>query len=109
VSRSALARQTPDSPCATSSYRAFVHFLVERYWPGVREDEAMAALRRVHAGCLRLAAGGVFIRWVDGMFVPEDETLSSRLDGTSQAVRSVFDIAGEPFDRMMQICRLEPD
>lgn len=69
----------------------------------------MAALRRVQAGCTRLAAGGVAIRWVDGMFVPSDETLTSQVEGTSHAVRSAFEIAGEPFDRMLPICRLEGD
>jgi hypothetical protein len=88
---------------------AFVYFLVERHWPGVDETEAMAALGRVKAGCRRLAAGGVAIRWVDGMFVPSDETLSARVDGTSHAVRSAYEIAGEPFDRMLPICHLGTD
>ncbi|MEO6124363.1 MAG: hypothetical protein ABIR32_11695 [Ilumatobacteraceae bacterium] len=86
-----------------------MYFLVERHWPGVDEIEAMEALRRVKAGCARLAAGGVAIRWVDGMFVPSDETLSTRLDGTSHAVRSAYEIAGEPFDRILPICRVEAD
>lgn len=100
----------PPIPGDTSpGYGRHVYFLVERHWPGVDETEAMAALRRVKAGCARLADGGVAIRWVDGIFVPSDETLSSRLDGTSHAVRSAFEIAGEPFDRMLRIYPLHAD
>lgn len=51
--------------------------------------------------CGRLAASGVPIRYLGGTFVLEDEAMSCRFDGTAQAVRTVHELAGLTFDRLL--------
>ena len=55
----------------------------------------------IRAACERLAATGVPVRYLGGTFVPEDEALSCRFDGTAQAVRTVHELAGLTYDRLM--------
>ena len=49
----------------------------------------------------RLANTGVPIRYLGGTFVPGDEALSCRFEGTAQAVRTVHELAGLTFDRLL--------
>jgi hypothetical protein len=50
-------------------------FLVERYWPGVNESAAAAALERVDATAAALAAEGTDVRCVHTTFVPAEESV----------------------------------
>jgi hypothetical protein len=86
-----------------------VYFVVERFWPGSTESVALAAMERLRQGCARLTAGGVSVRWLGGTFVPEDEAISCRFEGTAQAIRAVHEIAGESFDRMTEMIELAAD
>lgn len=76
-------------------------FVAERFWPGADETRAREAIERLRATCERLAAGGVPVRFLGGTFVLEDEALSCRFDGTAQAVRTVHELAGLSFDRLL--------
>ena len=75
--------------------------IAERFWPGADESQARAAMELIRAACERLAATGVPIRYLGGSFVPADEALSCRFDGTVQAVRTVHELAGLTYDRLM--------
>lgn len=86
-----------------------MYFVVERFWPGSTEAAALAAMERLRQGCVRLSASGVAIRWLGGTFVPSDEAVSCRFEGTAHAVRAVHEIAGEQFDRILTIVELEAD
>jgi hypothetical protein len=85
------------------------HFVVERYWPGASEAAARSAMERLRSSCERLAATGVPVRYLGGTFVPEDEALSFRFEGTSQAIRAVHELAGLGFDRLLPIMEHESD
>jgi hypothetical protein len=76
-------------------------FVVERFWPGATEPAARDAMELLRATCERLAASGVPVRYLGGTFVIEDEVLSTRFDGTAQAVRTVHELAGLAFDRLL--------
>ncbi|MEO6123122.1 MAG: hypothetical protein ABIR32_05390 [Ilumatobacteraceae bacterium] len=80
-----------------------MYFVVERFWPGSTESAAIAAMERLCASCDRLASAGVVVRWLGGTFVPDDEAVSCRFEGTAQAIRAVHEFAGESFDRILPI------
>lgn len=76
-------------------------FVAERFWPGVTEEAALAALASVRASCEQLASSGVPVRWLGGTFIAGDECVLFRFEGTAQAVRAAHDLAGVPFDRLV--------
>jgi len=76
-------------------------FVAERFWPGATETAAREAMELLRATCDRLASTGVTVRYLGGTFVLEDEALSCRFDGTAQAVRTVHELAGLTFDRLL--------
>lgn len=105
---SARNGESPDSPSAQQPYCATVYFLVERFWPGSTETTAIAAMERLRHGCDRLSAAGVAVQWLGGTYVPADETISCRFEGTAQAIRAVHEYAGESFDRILEMVELRP-
>jgi len=87
-----------------------MHFLVERFWPNSNQQMAFIATERLQAGCARLRAAGVEVRWLGATYVPTDEALSSRFAGTVQAIRAVHEITGERFDRILPMVEFDaPD
>lgn len=76
-------------------------FVAERFWPGATEAAAREAMVLLRSTCERLAATGVPVRYLGGAFVLEDEELFCRFDGTAQAVRTVHELAGLTFDRLL--------
>jgi hypothetical protein len=78
-----------------------MQFVVERYWPGASENDARVAMQTLRASCERLAATGVLVRYVGGTFVPGDELLSVRIEGTEAAVREAHRLAELTFDRVL--------
>ena len=86
-----------------------MYFIVERFWPGSTESTALAAMGRLRASCERLSRAGVNVRWLGGTFVPSDETLSCRFEGTAHAIRAVHEFAGESFDRILPMVELVGD
>jgi hypothetical protein len=49
------------------------------------------------------AAEGIPVRYLGATYVPADESLSCRFDGTEQAVRTAHLLAGAPLDRVLVI------
>lgn len=86
-----------------------MYFVVERFWPGSTESSALAAMERLRASCDRLSGAGVAVRWLGGTFVPSDEAVSCRFEGSAQAIRAVHEFAGESFDRILPIVELGTD
>lgn len=86
-----------------------MYFVVERFWPGSTEPAALEAMARLRQGCFRLSASGVPIRWLGGTFVPSDEAMSCRFEGTAHAVHALHEITGEHFDRMLPIVEVPAD
>lgn len=76
-------------------------FVAERFWPGATEIAAREAMELLRSASERLAATGIPIRYLGGTFIPGDEALSCRFAGTAQAVQTVHELAGVPFDRLL--------
>ena len=76
-------------------------FVVECFWPGATGDSVRIATERLRSTCDRLTSSGSAVAWRGATFVPGDEALSCRFDGTEAAIRSVFGLAGVPYDRVM--------
>ena len=79
-----------------------MQFVAERFWPGATKNMALASMAKVRESCETLAASGVPISWLGGTFLAEDECLSLRFEGTAQAVQAAHDLAGVPFDRLVE-------
>jgi hypothetical protein len=78
-----------------------MQFVVERYWPDASEDDARRAMQQLRACCEQLAAAGADVRFLGGTFVPGDELLSCRIQGSEQVVRQAYERAGLTFDRVL--------
>ena len=83
--------------------------MVERLWPGATRESVRDVVDELEARCLQLAADGIPVRYLGATFIPADESLSCRFDGTAQAVRAAHQLAGAPFDRMLIIHEMSPD
>jgi hypothetical protein len=80
-----------------------VQLMVERLWPGATSDAVSDCVAQVQSRCAELAGDGIPIRYLGATFVPGDESLSCRFDGTPQAVRAACRLAGATFDRLVEI------
>lgn len=83
-----------------------MYYVVERFWPGSTESDALAAMHRLRASCDRLSGAGVVVRWLGGTFIPADEAITCRFEGTPQAICAVHEFAGESFDRLLPMVEL---
>lgn len=80
-----------------------VQLMVERLWPGATREAVGQAVEELEAKCRQLTADGIPVRYLGATFIPADESLSCRFDGTTQAVRAAHQLAGVPFDRLLVI------
>jgi hypothetical protein len=88
---------------------SLVQLMVERLWPGATPESVRDAVGQLQARCRQLAADGIPVRYLGATFIPADESLSCRFDGTAQAVRAAHQLAGVPFDRLLIIHELSAD
>ncbi|MCU1360079.1 MAG: hypothetical protein JWN99_1368 [Ilumatobacteraceae bacterium] len=86
-----------------------MQLMVERFWPGATDEAVLNVTAQLQASCRQLAADGVPVRYLGATFVPADESLSCRFDGTPQAVRAAHQLAGAFFDRLLVIHELSAD
>jgi hypothetical protein len=86
-----------------------VRFVVERYWPGASESDARAAMELLRATCESEAANGVAVRYLGGTFIPGDELLSCRFEGTADGVRAAHQSAGLTVDRLLTTVEVPPN
>ncbi|MCU1400962.1 MAG: hypothetical protein JWN62_4071 [Acidimicrobiales bacterium] len=83
--------------------------MVERFWPGATSDAVRRSVAQLQTTCREMASDGIHIRYLGATFVPIDESLSCRFDGTEQAVRAAYELAGATFDRLVMIQELDPE
>jgi hypothetical protein len=83
--------------------------MVERLWPGATSESVREVVDQLQARCRQLAADGIPVRYLGATFIPADESLSCRFDGTAQAVRAAHQLAGIPFDRLLIIQEMNAD
>ena len=88
---------------------SIVQLMVERLWPGATRESVREAVDEVRLKCRQLAADGIPVRYLGATFIPADESLSCRFDGTAQAVRAAHQLAGIPFDRLLIIHEMSAD
>jgi hypothetical protein len=86
-----------------------VQLMVERLWPGATSEAVRDVVDQLQSRCRQLAADGIPVRYLGATFIPADESLSCRFDGTAQAVRAAHQLAGLPFDRLLIIQEMSAD
>ena len=78
-------------------------YLVERYLPGVRDEEVAAASVRLRAAAAELAADGTDVRYLGSTYVPEEESCFSHFEAASRAaVELALERARVPFARVSE-------
>lgn len=82
-------------------------YLTERYCPGATEAGAREAMQRLQSSCAALAETGVPVTFLGGSYLPSDEAMNCRFDGTAQAVRAAHAMASVPLDRLVAIRELQ--
>lgn len=83
--------------------------MVERLWPGATPETVRDVVGLLQTSCRQLAAEGIPVRYLGATYIPDDESLSCRFDGTAQAVRAAHELAGVPFDRLLVIQEMSAD
>jgi hypothetical protein len=86
-----------------------VELMVERLWPGATPEAVREVTDQLQSSCQQLAADGIPVRYLGATYIPADESLSCRFDGTAQAVRAAHQLAGVPFDRLLVIHEMSAD
>ena len=84
-------------------------YLVECFWPGVKQDAVEAADARARARAAALRLDGSSIRFLGSLLVPDDEVVFFQFAAaSSEEVVRVSAEAELPFDRLTPSMRLEP-
>jgi hypothetical protein len=84
-------------------------YLVERYIPGLRRSELLAALVRVEAEAARMQAEGITVQYLGSTYAIDDETcLCTFVAESAAAVREASARAGVPLARVVAAERVDP-
>ena len=84
-------------------------YLVERYWPGVSEDDAADAADRARSAAEAVNQEGTPVRYVSSELVPAEELFLTTYEATSVAiVERVSRRAGLRIDRINACVELIP-
>ncbi len=83
--------------------------MVERLWPGATPEAVRDVTDLLRSSCEQLEADGIPVRYLGATYIPADESLSCRFDGTAQAVRAAHHLAGVPCDRLLVIHEMNAD
>jgi hypothetical protein len=82
-------------------------YMVERYLPGVSEEEVHAAIGRLQAAAAQLQAEGVAVRYLGSTFTPEDQCCFCLFTSPSQeAVQEANQRAQFPLARIVPAVRI---
>ena len=85
-------------------------YMVERYLPGVGEEELDAAIGRLNAAVAQLQAQGVAVRYLGSTFAPEDQYCFCLFTGPSPAaVQEANERASFPFARIVPAVHIPPE
>jgi uncharacterized protein DUF4242 len=83
-------------------------FIVERYLPGVEVDAFAEAAGRVAGAAAALTEGGLLVRYLGSVLVPDEEYCVCRFEACDlQAVREANRRAGLPFWRVVDAVLIE--
>jgi hypothetical protein len=85
-------------------------YMVERYLPGVGEEELYTAIGRLNAAVAQLRAKGIAVRYLGSTFAPEDQYCFCLFTGPSPAaVQEANERAGFPFARIVPAVHIPPE
>jgi hypothetical protein len=85
-------------------------YMVERYLPGITEQELHAAIDRVKAAAEQMQAEGVAVRYLGSTFAPEDQCCFCLFAGPSPAaVQAANQQAEFPHARIVPAVRISPE
>lgn len=70
--------------CAAKKVPELRAFLVERYWPGISQDQLDDAEDRIRRAVGDLARAGARIRLVSSTLIPADEVVLMQFDAASE-------------------------
>ena len=77
-------------------------YLAECFWPGVQQSDLIALDERALASAAALSADGVTVRYLGSLVMREDEVVLCRFEGPQSAVQRVVELAGIPFERILE-------
>jgi uncharacterized protein DUF4242 len=75
---------------------AAAEYVIECFWPGVRESDLRALDDRVRA-----QAAGEPVRYLGSLLMREDEVVLCLFEGEAEAVRRVTEQAAIPYERIL--------
>jgi Protein of unknown function (DUF4242) len=85
-------------------------YMVERYLPGIGEEELHAAIGRLNAAAAQLQTQGVAVRYLGSTFAPEDQYCFCLFTGPSRAaVQEANERASFPFARIVPAVHIPPE
>jgi hypothetical protein len=73
-----------------------MQFVVECFWPDVKDADVEALDRRVEH-----AAAGLPVRYLGSILLREDEVVLCRFEGTAATVKEIAERAEIPFERIL--------
>ena len=77
-------------------------FLVERYWPGVRDDDVRQASQRLAAAAVSLTHDGAAVRYLGSSLVAVDEMVVCQFVADCEdTVIQLNALAGVSYDRIV--------
>jgi hypothetical protein len=83
-------------------------FLVERYVPGLTQDEVTALAARLERGARRIRRSGTPVSWVGSAALLGEETTFCLFRAPSrEAVLAVNELASAPFERIIEAVYVE--
>jgi hypothetical protein len=85
-------------------------YMVERYLPGITEEELYTAIGKVRAAAAQMQAEGVAVHYLGSTFAPADQCCFCLFTGPSQtAVQEANQQAEFPHARIIPAVRIPPE
>jgi hypothetical protein len=79
-----------------------VTYLVECFWPDIRDSDVDLVGTRALTAARELSRGGQPVRFVGSILMPDDEVLLCEFEGLESAVRRAAEQAEIPFARIVR-------
>jgi hypothetical protein len=85
-------------------------YLVERYLPGITPDQLAAAAGSAKSQSAQMSGEGTPVSYLRSTFIPGEEKCFCLFEGPSaDAVRTVNERAGIPYERIVEAMHLASD
>jgi hypothetical protein len=82
-----------------------LEYLAECFWPGVADGDLRALDERAEASVQAISAQGRPVRYLGSLLIRKDEVVLCLFSGSLDAVREAAELAGVPFDRIVETGR----